>query len=105
MTPRMCVNHPAKWAQSKLGLCRECERAAGDERDNKAREAEVVARRSRQKHVEPPAFAGYREIHYRGIAYLVIWDGSMCGAAALGIPLAAQRGDPRWAPGPGRARL
>lgn len=102
---RACVNHPKKYSQSKLWLCRECERAAGDLQDTIAREAETVARRKRQVHVRPPEFAGWRELVIAGIVYQVVWDGSMAGAAALGIPLARERGDPRWAPGPGRRAL
>lgn len=97
-----CLNHPGKYRQGRSGLCRECERAAEGDRRRIAGELEAINRRRRQKRAEPPPAPPQRELVYRGVVYVVTWDGSMAGAAALGLPLAADRGDPRWAPGSGR---
>jgi hypothetical protein len=75
---RACKGCGVRWAQGKAGLCRTCERAAGDTRTNFDRERERVeeqqeaaAQRALTEETRP---ARLRVID--GVEYFVTWDGT-----------------------------
>jgi hypothetical protein len=96
-----------RWRQSKLGLCRGCEREVGIEAEgNLERDRQRLAKQ-RAKEVQPlpqrklcAAVARTPtkidiHIHAGGkpwLDYFVVWHGGMDGAHAMGLPLAHERG-------------
>ena len=78
MAFRACSACKDKWAQGKKGLCRSCERAAGDTRTTMDRDGERVER-MRAKHTDPPPSADAPRTRTRivdGIEYETVWDGT-----------------------------
>lgn len=86
-----CTNCGIRWPQ-KGGLCRTCDREAGDTRTTFERERDKVFRdernAARRGIPPPPGMPPPREITVHGIDYLVIWDGSN----------GANIGERRWPP-------
>ena len=80
MAFRGCSACKTRWAQGKRGLCRSCERAAGDTRNTVEREGERVERmRAKQTGADPPPSADEPRTRTHvidGIEYVTVWDGS-----------------------------
>lgn len=92
-----CTVCRERWAQSKTGLCRSCQRLrdADFRLENEEIRRGVERKRPRRivsRSFEPidPSTLPVRV--YYGIEYVIWWCGTFNGAAALGIPLAADRG-------------
>lgn len=116
-----CTRCLIRWRQSKLGLCRKCEHEVGiaavgnmerdAERLEKQRAKERTANQFRlvvdgsgRKPFKLELTPGLTTHARRDTDYVVVWAGSMDGALAMGLPLAADRGrafDMReqWFPG------
>lgn len=77
---KLCVNCGARWQQSKLGLCRRCERKLGaDLRNTQERERDAIERRRAEAlNLERATYtpAAKREIRVGGQTFIVQWDGS-----------------------------
>lgn len=74
MKKRTCRVCGLRWMQSRLVLCRSCERAHGDRRTTQDRDRERLARR----HPPPvPAHnvAPRRVVEIQGEAFEVVWGG------------------------------
>lgn len=102
-----CTRCGERWRQSKLGLCRQCERALGIEAEGQLERERKRLQKQRASEVQPiPArklIAAVARtptkvaihIHAGGkpwYDYYVVWHGGMDGAVAMGIPLAKDRG-------------
>jgi len=89
MSPQFCINCGVRWSQSKLGLCRQCERStAADLRSTIQRERDQVARRRRKlellERVNAANFAAWRASKQYdrvadGVEYTVVWHGALDG--------------------------
>lgn len=77
---RMCVLCGERWAQSKLGLCRKCERATGaDLRSTFERERDqvrAIEAATPKPKPAPVAMGPMREVTIDGRTYVVLWDGA-----------------------------
>ncbi len=103
-----CDHCGIRWPQSRLGLCRRCERTLGvDDRSiferDQARRERAQARWESLYHAAP-VNSSRRTVAVNGVEYEIIWDGSMDGAAARGLPPANVRGRPDFHPHSGRPR-
>lgn len=86
-----CASCGRKWKQDGLSVCRSC----SGQSDTKAIEAaRVEARRAREATqfvVGRVKFPHERTVVVGGIEYSIAWDGTLDGAAALGVPRAEDR--------------
>lgn len=92
-----CTTCGGRWAQSRTGLCRQCQRLRdADDRLSVEETIREVERKRPRRLVSlsyvpiDPATLPVRV--YYGTEYVVGWSGTNNGAASLGIPLAADRG-------------
>ena len=80
-TPRLCDRCHERSAQSRLGICRRCQRELGDTRTLFEREAESVARQhARFKGGKIPLEdlvpRPDKILTIAGVDYYVVWDGA-----------------------------
>jgi len=104
-----CTRCLTRWRQSKLGLCRRCEKELGIEAEGNLERDRLRLERQREKVVKVDssrAFAavvartprllalnaGVVTCAKRDLDYIVVLDGSFDGAMAMGLPLAKDRG-------------
>lgn len=106
-----CTKCHTRWRQSKLGLCRRCERELGIEAEGTAaREKERVEKTAAKLALTQREFRNpiERKLHaalmrrprrleltpdggHKDRDYIVVWAGDMDGAEAMGLPMAEKK--------------
>ena len=100
--PSLCVQCGVRWRQSSKGLCRQCERAAGDTRTTRDLDRErlerLKAKASFEQTVAMPTQREPRIVVIENQEYEVVWDGSDGSLSGVDQPLSPGAVDPQADP-------
>lgn len=92
-----CTTCGERWAQSRSGLCRQCQRIREADERLSVQETLREVERKRPRRLVSLSYVPFDQAAkptriVAGVEYVIHWSGTSNGAAALGIPLAADRG-------------